>query len=147
MSALLSLLENIQKHSQQLLVCLNLEKKALDNNQLDALAEISNQKQTLLEQLDQLDKQRAANSCDKNFDTFIINSKDPHLKLQWKSTRKYIVACQQQNEINGRLINKRSLINQDVLSILSGRNQQTNETYNAKGNQSNNTSLFTGIKA
>jgi len=147
MTALLSLLKNIQQHSQQLFECLRLEKQALETNQLDTLAEISSQKQVLLDQLDQLDKQRAAISCEKNFNTFIINSKDKILINQWKQTHKVITDCQQQNEINGRLINKRSQVNQDILSILSGRNMQTDETYNAKGNQSNNASLFTGLKA
>jgi len=147
MSTLLSLLQNIQQQNQQLLDCLIREKKSLDKNQLEELVDISNQKQILLEQLNELDKQRAANSCDKNFDAFIIKSNDQQLKAQWKTTRKSIIACQQQNEINGRLINKRSLMNQDILSILSGRNQQSDNTYNAKGNQTSKSSLFNGIKA
>jgi len=147
MTDLLSLLQNIQNLSQQLLDCLLLEKQALDNNQLQELTEISNQKQTLLEQLDQLDKRRAANTTDKNFNTFIANSKNQPLIKQWNATRKLIAACQQQNEINGRLLNRRSMVNQDILSILSGRNQQADETYNAHGNQVGNASLFNGIKA
>jgi len=147
MTALYSLLQDIQTQSQQLLDCLSREKKALDKNQLEDLAQIADQKQILLEQLDRLDKQRAANSCEKNFDAFIIKSSDPKLKTQWKSTRNSIIACQQQNEINGRLINKRSLMNQDILAILSGRNQPSDNTYNAKGNQTSKTSLYSGIKA
>ena len=147
MTDLLSLLQNIQNLSQQLLDCLLLEKQALDNNQLQELTKISNQKQTLLEQLDQLDKLRAANTTDKNFNTFIANSKNQPLIKQWNSTREIIAACQQQNEINGRLLNRRSMVNQDILSILSGRNQQADETYNAHGNQVGSASLFNGIKA
>ena len=147
MTALLSLLQNIQKISQQLLDCLKHEKLALDNDQLEKLNDISNQKQILLEQLGQLDQQRAASSPDKNFNDFISSSNNQALINQWNSTRKHIADCQQQNEINGRLIVKRSQINQDILSVLSGRSEQGNETYNAKGNQTSSASLLGGVKA
>ncbi len=147
MTALLSLLQNIQQQSQQLLNCLINEKQALDNNHLEELTELANQKQTLLEKLNQLDKQRVAEAPAKNFNTFIANSKNKKLIAQWNSTRQSIASCQQQNEVNGRLLNKRSQINQDILSILSGQSQSTNETYNAQGNQTSNTSLLSNIKA
>jgi len=147
MTALLSLLINIQQHSQQLSDCLKLEKLALDNNQLENLNEISSQKQSLLKQLEQLDKQRTASSPDKNFNEFIANSNNQTLIHQWQTTLESIASCQQQNEINGRLLNKRSQINQDILSILTGRSQQADETYNAQGSQTNKASLLNGIKA
>ena len=147
MTALLSLLQNIQQHSQKLLDLLAQEKLALDNDQLERLNEISNQKQSLLTQLNQLDKQRAASSTDKNFNDFIANSNNQALINQWKVTRKVIAECQQQNVINGRLIHKRSQINKDILSILSGRSEQDCETYNAQGNQAASASLLGGIKA
>jgi len=147
MTALLSLLKNIQQHSQQLVNCLKQEKLALNKNQLDKLNEISSEKQVLLDQLNQLDKQRAANSTNENFNDFIANSNNQPLIEQWDLTRQSISECQQLNEINGRLINKRSQINQDILSILSGRNEQADETYNSKGSQTNKGSLLGGIKA
>ncbi len=147
MTALLSLLQNIQKTSQQLLNCLQQEKQALNNSQLDKLNEISCQKQELLEQLSQLDQQRTASSSGKNFNEFINSSNNQALINQWEITRKYITECQQLNEINGRLIVKRSQINQDILSILSGRKEQDNETYNEQGNQAKSASLLSGIKA
>jgi len=147
MTALLSLLKNIQQHSQQLIDCLKQEKLALNENHLDKLNEISSEKQLLLDQLSQLDKQRAASSANENFNEFITNSNNQPLIKQWDLTRQTISECQQLNEINGRLINKRSQINQDILSILSGRNEQADETYNAKGSQSNQGSLLGGVKA
>ena len=147
MTALLSLLKNIQQHSQQLVNCLKQEKLALNKNQLDKLNEISSEKQLLVDKLNQLDQQRAASSTDKNFNDFIANSNDLQLIKQWDLTRQTISECQRLNEINGRVINKRSQINQDILSILSGRNEQADETYNAQGNQSSNSSLLGGIKA
>lgn len=147
MTALLSLLKNIQQHSQLLINCLKQEKQALTDNQLDKLIQIASEKQMLLDQLNQLDKQRAASSTNENFNDFIADSDNQPLIKQWDLTRQSISECQQRNEINGRLINKRSQINQDILSILSGRNEQADETYNSKGNQSSHSSLLGGIKA
>ncbi len=147
MTALLSLLQNIQQQSTLLLNCLKQEKLALNDNQLEKLTEISTQKLTLLEKLDQLDKQRIASSPDKNFNDFINSSKNSTLIKQWQETRQCIAKCQQQNEINGRLINKRSQINMDTLSIITGRGKREETTYNAQGNQSSQASLFNGIKA
>jgi len=147
MTALLSLLKNIQQNSQQLVDCLNQEKQALSENQLEKLNVISSEKQALLDKLNRLDQQRAASSTDNNFNDFIANSNDLQLIKQWDLTRQTISECQKLNEVNGRLINKRSQINQDIISILSGRNEQADETYNAQGNQSSNSSLLGGIKA
>lgn len=147
MTALLSLLQNIQNHSQQLLDCLKQEKQSLDNDQLEQLNEISAQKQVLINQLNKLDQQRTANCPDKDFNSFIANSNNSLLINQWDLTLKVISNCQHQNEINGRLLNKRSEINKDILTILTGRNQQADKTYDAQGNQTSNTSLLNGIKA
>jgi len=147
MTALLSLLKNIQQNSQQLVDSLKQEKQALSENQLEKLNEITSEKQVLLDKLSQLDQQRAASSTNKNFNDFIASSNDQELIKQWDLTRLTISECQKLNEINGRLINKRSQINQDIISILSGRNEQADETYNAQGNQSSNSSLLGGIKA
>ncbi|VAW63648.1 hypothetical protein MNBD_GAMMA08-733 [hydrothermal vent metagenome] len=147
MTALLSLLQNIQQHSQQLLDFLNQEKRALNNNELQNLNEIAMQKQAIVDQLNQLDKQRESYSSSKNFNQFIKNSNDKSLIKQWDITRNAIASCQKQNEINGRLLNKRSKINQDILTIMTGRDQPADETYNAAGNQTHGTSLLSGIKA
>ena len=147
MTALLSLLKNIQQQSLLLLECLKQEKLALDNNQLENLDSIASQKLPLLDKLEQLDKQRIANSVKDDFDDYINTSNNPALISQWQTTQLALSACRQQNEVNGRLIHKRSQINQDILSVLSGRDQTTDETYNAQGNQVASASLLNGIKA
>lgn len=147
MNALLSLLQHIQKHSQLLLNCLDQEKQSLDNNQLEQLNEISAQKQDLVNQLQELDQQRSEHCPENDFNTFIANTNNQALINQWDATRKIIVSCQQQNEINGRLLIKRSEINKDILTILTGRNQAADQTYDAQGSQVKNTSLLNGIKA
>jgi len=147
MTALLSLLKSIQQHSQQLLQSLRQEKQALDNNQYEQLNQLALQKQATLEQLQELDRQRAAYAADKDFNQYIAESRNPALSRQWETTRQAIRECQQQNEINGRLLSKRAQFNQDILAILSGRNETVTPLYNAQGNPDNHASLLGSIKA
>ena len=147
MTALLSLLESIQQYSQKLHDCLIQEKQALDASQYEHLCELASEKQTLVDQLQALDKQRVSNSPDADFNSFIANSDDPTLIRQWTHTQKIIRLCQQQNEVNGRLLYKRNKLNQETIAILSGRDKQTSQTYDEKGGQINSNSLLDGIKA
>lgn len=147
MTYILSLLEKIQNNSQQLFDCLQQEKAALDENQLDKLNDISAQKQKLLTHLGELDKQRIANSSSENFNAFIANTHDKKLIHQWKQTRQAIANCQKQNDINGRLLNRRTQVNKEILSVISGRELFDDTTYNASGDQTQNTSLLSGVKA
>ncbi len=147
MKNLLSLLSKIQIHSQLLLDCLNLEKQALDTNTLDGLNDIAEKKTILFKELESLNKQRKENSSDKDFNQYLLNTKDQKLINQWSICEKIISACKKQNEINGRIINRYSQSNQDVLSIITGRKQSKDDTYNSQGNQTRNTSLLNDIKA
>lgn len=147
MTALLSLLESIQQYSQQLHDCLIQEKQALDANQYERLCELASEKQSLVDQLQALDKQRAAISPEADFNNFIANSNDASLISQWEHTQQFIRLCQQQNEVNGRLLYKRNKLNQETIDILSGRDKQTAQTYDAQGGQVNSSSMLDGIKA
>jgi len=147
MNALLSLLQTIEHISQQLLDCLKQEKQALDDNQYGQLCELAVQKETIISQLNELDKQRAASCPDNNFNQFINSSNNQALISQWDNTRSVILSCQQQNEVNGRLLNRRNQYNQETIAILTGRNRTTDQTYNARGNQAGSGSLFNSVKA
>lgn len=147
METLLSLLKSIQHDSQQLLDCLNQEKKLLDSNQLDNLSSVSNKKQQLLMQLNQLDNRRSTFSNSANFNQFIARSKNAELISQWKVSRKIMSACKKQNNINGKIIARHQRLNQDILSIITGRNQTEDKIYNAKGTQTRRNSLLNEIKA
>lgn len=147
MTHLLSLLQSIQQHSQQLKACLEQEKQALDDQQYDQLILISEKKQVLLEQLTDLETQRANLSPGVQFNEFIASSGNTTLIRQWNNTRGIIARCQQQNAINGRLLNRQQQVNQDLISLLSGRKRQTEQTYNAQGSQGSSTSLLGDIKA
>jgi len=148
MPELLSLLKNIQQQSIELLTQLKREKQALDDNQPEKLAEISTQKQLCLEQLQILDQQRTDHASGHNdFNQFIARSKNRPLIVQWQATREAIKNCQLQNEINGRTLHKRGQINLDILCILTGHKQASEQTYTAQGNQNRSNSLLNGIKA
>lgn len=147
MPALLSLLKTIETNSQQLYDCLLLEKQALNARQYEQLAELATQKQNLVDQLQALDQQRSTSFSGDDFNAFIANSNDPAIIQQWDITRDIMRKGQQQNEVNGRLLNKLSQINQDVIEILSGREKQASQTYNAQGEKDNSSSMLNGIKA
>lgn len=147
MTALLSLLKTIEASSQQLYERLILEKQALDARQYEQLAELAVEKQALVDQLQALDQQRSASFSGEDFNAFITNSKNSALIEQWNNTRDIMRKGQQQNEVNGRLLNKLNQINQEVIEILSGREKQSSQTYNAQGEQDNSGSMFNGIKA
>ena len=147
MTALLSLLKTIQTTSQQLLDCLLLEKQSLEAKQYEPLAELAAEKQTLVDKLQTLDQQRSASFPGGDFNAFISSSNDQALIKQWSQTREIIRKGQQQNEVNGRLLNKLNQINQEVIEILSGREKQASQTYNAQGEQDNSNSMLNGIKA
>jgi len=146
MTSLLSLLQLIEKHSLQLHECLLQEKQALDASQYEWLCELSTEKQSLVEQLQGLDQQREAFAPGEDFNTYIASSAEPALISQWDKSREVIRLCQQQNEVNGRLLFKRNQLNLETLAILSGRDKPSSQTYNAQGGQAQNNSMLTGIK-
>lgn len=147
MPNLLSLLHRIHQLSEQLLDCLQQEKQALDSNQYETLNTVAEHKQGLLDQLEQLDAQRMHLSENKPFNEFIAGSGDPSLIRGWNLTRDIIARCQQQNEINGRLLNRQGQIHTDIIALLSGNRTQTDQTYNAQGSQSKSATLLNNVKA
>ncbi len=147
MTPLLSLLKNIQQQSQQLHDCLQEEKQALSARQYEELVAIADKKQSLVDALNALDQQRLQHSDNKNFNKFIAESGDTELIRQWNSTRGVISDCQQQNEVNGRLLGRQQMIQQDILSLITGRGAEQHDTYSADGNQRKQGHLLNNIKA
>ncbi len=159
---MLSLLQSIHEHSKELLKHLKQEKQALDKHDFEQLNQLANGKQSLLDKLQLLDTQRGKkfsdiliqdhklekNSPDDNFNAYIAETHNASLINQWAVTRKSIAECQQQNEINGRILRKQGQLNLEMLSILTGANQQHSaQTYTADGLQTGSSSLFNGVKA
>jgi len=159
---MLSLLQSIDKHSRELLKHLKQEKQTLDNQDFEQLKQLANNKQTLLDKLQLLDAQRdkkfssllqqshksEKKTSDENFNSYITSTHNTALINQWAATRKSIAECQQQNEVNGRILRKQGRLNLEMLSILTGANQQHSaQTYTADGVQPGSSSLFNGVEA
>ena len=141
-----NILEQINDLSRQLYQCLVKEHDALSLNKLDKLIPISEQKQILVTQLDELDKQRTALSESKNFELF-LKSIDARLVSYWEAAKKSVKKCQQQNEINGLLLQRRNAIAKETLEIFTGRKLTTETTYGPDGLTNSSNSLVTNVKA
>jgi flagella synthesis protein FlgN len=139
------LLGKIATASTALLQCLNKEHEALSLNQLDTLIPLAEQKQQLVSQLDQLDQQRQSSCQRVDFITH-LNNLDANLAANWQSVTQTIKKCQQQNEVNGRLLNRRNALAKETLEIFTGRKLNDSHTYGADGLQTGSASIVTNVK-
>jgi len=147
MNALLSLISTLHEHSQQLIACLKEEKEALDTQAYEELSALAPKKQLIIDKLHSIEQQ-CVDACSGNdINKYIKQSGKRSLQTIWSSTQKLLQDCRKSNEINGLIINKHSVINQDVLTLLTGNQQQAGQTYNAQGSQSNNNSILNNIEA
>lgn len=140
------ILNQIAASSSDLLQCLIKEHDALSLNQLDKLIPLSEQKQQLVAILDQLDQQRLSVCTRSNFIAY-LNNIDSKLASNWRSVTKSIKKCKQQNEVNGRLLNRRNSLARETLEIFTGRKPNSSNTYGADGLQTSNTSIVTNLEA
>jgi len=147
MTALLSLISTLHEHSQQLITCLHEEKNALDNQAYEELAALAPKKQLIIDKLHSIEQQCIDACSGKDISQYIKQSGKRSLQTIWDSTQKLLQDCRKSNEINGLIINKHTVINQDVLTLLTGNLQQAGQTYNAQGNQSNSNSILNNIEA
>ena len=140
------ILDQIATSSSDLLQCLIKEHDALSLNQLDKLIPLSEQKQQLVAILDQLDQQRLS-ACTRSDFIAYLNNIDSKLASNWRSVTKSIKKCKQQNEVNGRLLNRRNSLARETLEIFTGRKPNSTNTYGADGLQTSNTSIVTNLEA
>ena len=140
------ILVQIEATSTELLQCLIKEHDALSLNQLDKLIDLSDQKQQLVNRLEQLDQQRQATCGQTEFISY-LNQLDSKLASYWRTVSQSIKKCQQQNEINGRILNRRNSLVRETLEIFTGRKLNSGNTYDAKGLQSGNESIVTNVEA
>ncbi|MFW2374726.1 MAG: flagella synthesis protein FlgN [Gammaproteobacteria bacterium] len=127
-----TLLENIESCSDQLYQCLSDEHDALRDNQYESIMSLAEQKQSLVGVLNELDQQRLQLSGTTDFAQFLSRSR-PDLSQVWQTLREKIQRCQQQNEVNGRILNRRNQIARDTLNILTGRSNDDETTYGPSG--------------
>lgn len=140
------ILDQIETLSAELLQCLTQEHEALNQNQLDQLVTLSEQKQLLVTQLNHLDQQRLS-ICNQNDFMTYLNDLDSSLVSHWQLVTESIQKCQQQNEINGLILNRRNLLARETLEIFTGNKADNNHTYGADGLQTGNSSMVTNVEA
>ena len=117
------ILNQIETMSSELLQCLIEEHDALSSNQLDKLVPLSEQKQQMVAKLDQLDQQRQ-HACGQSDFIQYLNKLDSKLVSDWKSITDSIKQCQHQNEVNGRLLNRKNSLARETLEIFTGKKTQ-----------------------
>ncbi len=147
MTALLSLISTMHEYSQQLISCLNEEKNALDKQAFDELSELAPKKQLIIDKLRNVEQQCIDICSGNDISKYIESSGKRSLQTIWHSTQELLKDCRRLNEVNGLLINKHSNINQDMLTLLTGNQQQSGQTYNAQGSQANSNSILNNIEA
>ena len=129
-----SVLQDIGHSVEQLVCCLQNELKALNDKQYESLIMIAQEKQQLVERLDMLDNQRKQFDSSKNFSDYLIQQdRSGKLAGQWVSIRDTIKECQQQNIVNGRLLQRYHRLSQETINLLSGRTANTDTTYGPNG--------------
>lgn len=123
-----------------LLVVLTREHEVLLRRDTDAIEAVVAEKEEALEQLNRLASQRAALlkqagcSPDKNgFYAFIGNDESGELAGQWRLLEERLHDCQQQNQLNGMLLESSRQLTEQMLSIIVGRGGEKTELYDQRG--------------
>ena len=141
-----TILEAILVDSHKLHQFLKRESDLLANKQFGELTELAQEKQQLIDELNQLDIQRQAFSSDSDFSRY-LETTDASLKETWKAIQFNMRQCQQLNEINGRLLQRQHQIARETMELLTGRQVSQSSVYNADGSTSSGASLITKVEA
>jgi flagella synthesis protein FlgN len=141
-------LQAILTESRKLLVCLQTENDLLSAKQFAELTELAQEKQLLVDKLNQLDNQRASFSQNTEFSRFLKNI-DPALSLLklWQVIQSTIGECQRLNEVNGRLLQRQHQMARETMELLTGQQISQEKTYNAKGLTASHGSMITNVEA
>lgn len=136
-----------------LLALLAQEHQALGERNASTLATTVHEKEQQLSQLDQLAQQRsqilqqAGVTADKaGFETFLESDASGQLSKFWSGLEGLLRECQQQNQINGTLLEANKNVVQQALSILTGREVGQDEVYNQLGKTSGSLGQNTSFK-
>lgn len=125
-----------------LLVLLNEEHAALKVKDTDGVVSISERKRGQIELLEACAAEKAALLDEANFPTdkrgmtsYLARFPSPmreSLEQQWRVVEERLLNCQQQNQVNGLLLDATYRNTQKALSLLLGNASQSN-TYNKQG--------------
>ena len=133
-----SLLHTQDEHLSQMQSILEEEFSLLEKHQALALPELTERKQLLLAEIENLDKQLAQLPE--------LAQKLAAYPDEMTRIREKLDACQEQNDLNGRLLELSIVSNRRLASFLSQLRDRNSLTYDAKGNTRSGTRSF-GIKA
>lgn len=149
LSQLQSQIQALFEQSQLLHDYLLQEKQSLEQQDYSQLLEIAPRKQQQVETLQQLEQNCKQLCGSQGIHSRIMQTADRSLIQLWNNTQKLVKQCQQQNDVNGLLIQRSSQINQATLGILTGKSpqQEHGQTYNSSGNQDNRNSILNDIQA
>lgn len=128
----------------ELLRLLEDERNALGQRDAQKLEEIIKAKSAHLQNLESNASQRtlwlkdsatepATESLQTQWDT-LLQGRAPELKARWQQFKTLLNQCQNENEINGRLLARNQQVFARLLSILRGQGDNQN-VYSAKGNK------------
>lgn len=139
--------ETLQQHIRQdisacrlLLQFLEQEREALKARDVDKLEEIIQNKSANLLHLEQSAKQRSAwvakqlkpnEKAEAAWKTLIQSTK-PEAQREWDEFRGLLRQCQEQNEVNGKLLARNQQVFSRLLAIVRGKDEG-DPLYNAKG--------------
>ncbi len=149
LSQLQSQVQALFEQSQLLHDYLLQEKQSLEQQDYSQLLEIAPRKQQQVETLQQLEQNCKQLCGSQGIHSRIMQTADHSLIQLWNNTQKLIKNCQQQNDVNGLLIQRSSQINQATLGILTGKSplEEHGQTYNAQGSQHSGNSILNDIQA
>lgn len=143
-----SILKDIDHSTGQLLNCLQDELKALNEKQYESLITIAQNKQQLVEQLEKLDIKRRQFDDSKNFSDYLLQQDTSgKLAAYWNLVRDKIKKCQQQNGVNGRLLQRYHRLSRDTMSLLCGKPLNNDATYGPNGLRLGQQSLLSDTQA
>jgi flagella synthesis protein FlgN len=141
-------LDTAKLHLQQdlsacrdLLALLDLERQALKSRDTEQLEGVIQNKAALLQHLEQSAKQRgqwvaqpgAAPKSEMVWLT-LLRKLDPGLEKTWNEFKGLLKECQEQNEINGKLLTRNQQVFERLLAIMRGQGD-SGTLYTAKGNR------------
>ncbi|MCE2595616.1 flagellar protein FlgN [Motilimonas cestriensis] len=119
------------------------EYQALIKRDSDSINQLVQEKQTLLAQIEQQDSdiQQHPES------SLLTEQADQEVQHTLSEIKKQFVACQQQNAVNGELIEMSLRTTQHLASVLNQAKAANSLTYDAKGQARGGSLLGKGIKA
>ncbi len=136
----LSLLKQEISLLDELIDVLRKELVALKERNTDLIAELSEEKTSMLDKLGMLDNQRQLYFEDEKHHYEIHDEKTSfsnEVKLLNNEIQDYLKRCKQQNKINGGVIEISQLFNEKILDIFYG-NTDKQTTYSAEGRNKSN---------